>query len=209
MPKPVDHAEKEIRSLSFPVEIRADENDGTVTVEGYAAVFDEITDIGGRFREVFLPGCFREAITRDDVVFLVEHWGLPLARSTAGKGTLELKEDKRGLHMRAVLDMTDPDVQRVVPKMRRGDLSKMSIAFLAIRQEWVEEDTENEESILRRIGEARLFDVSIVTTPAYDGTEIGLRALEVHNRKSEGVGAVKASQLRLKMKSGLRDRKAR
>ena len=76
--------------------------------------------------------------------------------------------------METELDASDPDVQSIVPKMKRGDLDKMSFAFIPTRQEW----DESGDMPRRTIQEAQLFDVSIVTTPAYDGTEIGLRSLE-------------------------------
>ena len=83
---------REVRA-GIPAEIRQDA-DG-IKVEGYAAVFNEETDIGGYFREVIEPGAFSDAIGRDDVVFLINHEGLPLARTRSG--TLKLTEDARGL----------------------------------------------------------------------------------------------------------------
>lgn len=155
---------------SFPVELRAEDN--AVRVSGHAAVFNQEADIGGYFREVIRPGAFTRAIQEDDVPFLIEHEGLPLARTASG--TLKLSEDQRGLLIESELDAADPDVARCVPKMKRGDLSKMSFAFVATRQEWDETDP---ASPLRIIHECRLFDVSIVTNPAYSGTDIGLRSL--------------------------------
>ena len=154
----------------IPAEIRAD-GDG-VKVSGYAAVFGQVADIGGYFREVIEVGAFRDAIGRDDVVFLINHEGLPLARTRSG--TLTLTEDSHGLRMETMLDPEDPDVKSIVSKMKRGDLDKMSFAFRAEVQEWNEEQAPP----LRTIKKASLHDVSIVTTPAYDGTDIGLRSLE-------------------------------
>jgi len=159
---------REIRS-GIPAEIRADA-DG-IKVEGYAAVFGQETDIGGMFREVISAGAFRDAIGRDDVVFLINHDGLPLARTRSG--TLTLTEDDHGLKMSTTLDPEDPDVKSIAGKMKRGDLDKMSFAFYPEIQEW--DDTQ--EPPLRTIRKASLHDVSIVTTPAYDGTEIALRSL--------------------------------
>lgn len=151
-------------------EIREDEKG--VKVSGYAAVFDQEADIGGAFREKIAPGAFSEAVVRDDVVFLVNHEGLPLARTRSG--TLKLTEDDHGLRMETTLDPNDPDVSQIVPKMQRGDLDKMSFAFFAKRQEW----DESGDVPLRTVTEAELLDVSVVTSPAYQGTEIGLRSLE-------------------------------
>lgn len=164
--------EREVRA-GLPVEVRA-EADG-VKVAGYAAVFGQEADIAGMFREVIEPGAFRSALSRgDDVVFLVNHAGLPLARTRSG--TLALREDGRGLYIETSLDADDPDVKGIVPKMRRGDLDKMSFAFRALRQEW----DESGDVPLRRILDVELYDVSVVTEPAYGGTEIGLRSLSAH-----------------------------
>lgn len=153
----------------IPAEIRADETG--IKVEGYAAVFGQETDIGGMFREVIERGAFKEAIGRDDVVFLINHDGLPLARTRSG--TLRLSEDDHGLKIETTLDPEDPDVKSIAGKMKRGDLDKMSFAFFPEVQEWDEEG----ETPLRTIRKASLHDVSIVTTPAYAGTEIALRSL--------------------------------
>lgn len=181
--------------VRLPLEVRAEEGGG-VLVEGYAAVFNEEADIGGYFREVIAPGAFTEAIGRDDVVFLINHEGLPLARTRSG--TLELAEDKRGLKMRTRLDPEDPDARSIIGKMRRGDLDKMSFAFLPQEQEW----DESGDIPLRTIRKASLYDVSIVTTPAYEGTEIGLRSLEAHRKaqqRQQNFTATQARKARMRM----------
>jgi HK97 family phage prohead protease len=190
---------REIRG-GVPAEIRAE--DDVIKVSGYAAVFNEITDIGGMFREQIAPGAFKDAIGRDDVVFLINHEGLPLARTRSG--TLTIREDERGLYMETALDPDDPDVKSIVGKMKRGDLDKMSFVFWPEKQEW--DDTQ--EPPLRTITQASLYDVSIVTTPAYDGTEIGLRSLESHRAKvlaQENFDAA-ALRRRLKMDHAMRTR---
>lgn len=181
--------EREIRARFEGAEIRADED--AVKVSGYAAVFGEETNIAGMFTEVIERGAFQSAIKRgDDVTFLINHEGLPLARTRSG--TLKLTEDDRGLFMEAELDGEDPDVRSIVPKMKRGDLDKMSFAFYPDVQEW--DDTGDMPK--RIIKDLRLFDVSIVTTPAYDGTEIGLRSLEAHRK--EQIKGQAARRLRMK-----------
>ena len=183
-------AEKEIRTLVQDVEVREDD-ENIIRVSGYAAVFGEETNIAGMFTETIERGAFTSALERqDDVVFLINHDGLPLARTRSG--TLRLSQDERGLYMETELDGSDPDVRAIVPKMKRGDLDKMSFAFMPERQEW----DDRGEMPKRTIQDLRLYDVSIVTTPAYDGTEIGLRALEAHReaqRKSQA-----ARRLRMK-----------
>ena len=68
----------ERRSIAGPIEMRAASD--TVNVEGHAAVFNQEANIAGMFIETFAPGAFRAAIGRDDVIFLINHEGLPLAQ---------------------------------------------------------------------------------------------------------------------------------
>jgi len=168
---------KEIRSCS-PMELREDE--GSIKVEGYAAVFNEETNIGGVFREKIAPGAFADAVNRDDVVFLINHEGLPLARTRSG--TLTLREDEKGLLMSTELDPNDPDVKAIVPKMQRGDLDKMSFAFFIDGEDGQDWD-ESDDIPVRTIKRAALADVSIVTNPAYDGTSIGLRVFQEYKEQ--------------------------
>ncbi|WP_291732325.1 HK97 family phage prohead protease [Leisingera sp. F5] len=161
---------KEIRA-SLPVEVREAEGEG-VKVGGYAAVFNEWADIGSYFQERIMPGAF-EGVLADDVQFLINHRGLPLARTTSG--TLKLTVDERGLYMETTLDPADPDAARIIPKIKRGDLSKMSFSFSVGKEEW----DETGDVIKRTITDiVRLYDVAIVSEPAYHGTEISLRSLE-------------------------------
>lgn len=181
---------KEFRQ-GAPVELRVDDND-VIKVSGYAAVFDTETDIGGMFREKIERGAFKDAIGRDDVVFLVNHDGLPLARTRSG--TLTLKEDKHGLFMETELDPDDPDVRAIIPKMKRGDLDKMSFAFMPEVEEW----DDSGEMPVRTIKQASLHDVSIVTHPAYSDTDIGLRSYQAQVKPSN-----EPLKARLRMKLAL------
>jgi HK97 family phage prohead protease len=188
-----DMANREVRSRIEGAEIRSE--DGEIRVSGYAAVFGEETNIGGMFTESIARGAFKKAIDRqDDVVFLINHDGLPLARTRSG--TLKLSEDERGLFMEASLDMEDPDVRSIVPKMKRGDLDKMSFAFIPDRQEW----DDSGDMPRRTIQDLRLYDVSIVTTPAYDGTEIGLRSLEAYRQAQKKSQAPRRLRMKAKLK---------
>jgi len=187
--------DREIRSLGVPAEIRK-EADG-IRVSGYAAVFNQTTAIGDWFNERIDPGAFTDALGRDDVVFLINHEGLPLARTRSG--TLTLTQDEKGLHIETLLRADDPDVQRIIPKMERGDLDRMSFAFYPEVQEW----DESQDPPMRTIKKAALYDVSIVTTPAYDGTEIGLRSLEAVREQRKRAQNFNAAGLRRRMKKDL------
>ena len=163
--------EHEVRNFEL-TEIRAD-GDKPI-VQGHAAVFGvKSHDMG--FREIIAPGAFSDAIlSGSDVRFLLNHSGLPIARTRSG--TLHLTEDEKGLAFRAELDPTDPDVQRLLPKVRRGDLSEMSFAF-GIRDRTKDERWHRDGSeMVRTLLKVTLYEISSVGFPAYPATSINARS---------------------------------
>jgi HK97 family phage prohead protease len=127
---------KGLERRSFPaseMELR-EQDDGSLLLVGYASVTDTAYDVGF-YTETIKRGAFRRTLGENpDVQLLINHEGLPLARTRSG--TLRLSEDDRGLRVEADLDPDDPDVQSLVRKMRRGDIDQMSFAFQATGQEW-------------------------------------------------------------------------
>jgi hypothetical protein len=164
----------ETRTVETSFELR--EADSTAPIlEGYAATFNQVYDLGA-FREVIDPAAFTRTLqSGPDVRLLIDHEGQPLARTKSG--TLELASDSQGLHMRSTLDPSDPDVQRLLPKMRRGDLDQMSFGFRVPRggDAW-----ENDLRTLREINLAG-GDVSVVTYPANPNTSVSLRSQDVRD----------------------------
>lgn len=158
--------EKETRTFSFVAEPEERK------MVGHAAVFGQATDIGGWFREQVEPGAFRSSIKKDDVRALFNHDpNFVLGRNTAG--TLKLKEDETGLRV----DITPPDTQfarDLAVSIERGDINQMSFAFSVMEEEWIR--GEGKELDLRKIKRAKLYDVSPVTYPAYEGTDIAIRS---------------------------------
>jgi HK97 family phage prohead protease len=101
-------------------------------------------------------------------VLLIGHEGLPLARTSSG--SLRLAEDERGLRVDATLEADDPDVQRLLPKVNRGDVSEMSFAFRVVRDTW------SEDFDRRQITEINLDrgDVSVVAMGANSATSFSM-----------------------------------
>jgi HK97 family phage prohead protease len=142
--------------------------DGTMRLAGYAAVFNE-SSVPLPFKESIAPGAFRKTLSEvPDVRLLINHEGLPLARSK--NGTLTLTEDDRGLYFEAELaDTTEArDIYKLV---ERGDVDQMSFAFRVIRQKWSEDRSRR---ILTEVSLAD-GDVSVVTYPAYPTTTVEAR----------------------------------
>jgi len=156
----------ERRVLAFSnYEVRA-EGDGN-TLVGYAAIFDSPSE-PLPYTEFVRRGAFSKTINDGaDVRLLIDHEGLPLARTKSG--TMVLEEDERGLRVEAELDPANPDAARVLSAMKRGELSQMSFAFKTIKDSW------SADRSTRELKEVRLYDVSIVTFPAYEETVAELR----------------------------------
>jgi HK97 family phage prohead protease len=142
--------------------------DGTMRLSGYAAVFNE-DSLPLPFLERIAPGAFRKTLTETpDVRLLINHEGLPLARTK--NGTLRLNEDETGLYMNA--DLPDTQAARdLYTLVERGDVDQMSFAFRVIRQKW------SEDRSRRVLTELSLSDgdVSVVTYPAYPATTVEAR----------------------------------
>lgn len=146
-----------------------------IRFSGHAAVFNRLTDLG-LFREQVAPGTFARAIReRDDVVLLFNH-SPDTVMARVGTGSLQLQEDDRGLRVTASLDPDDLDVQRVVPKLRRGDLSRMSFAFRVPPGGDTWDDYPEDGGLpIRTLQSVRpLIDVAAVTFPAYEDTDAQL-----------------------------------
>ena len=142
--------------------------DDGATLYGYAAVFDSPSE-PMPFVEYVKRGAFQKTIKDGaDVRLLIDHEGVPLARTKSG--TLRLSEDERGLAVEAELDPMNPDAARVISAMKRGDLSQMSFAFRTIKDSWSDDRT------VRELREVQLFDVSVVTFPAYEQTVAEIRS---------------------------------
>lgn len=144
-----------------PFEVR-NNPDGTIGVRGYAAVYDYEA-----YGEVIRSSAFNRTIAqRDDIRLLVNHEGVPLARTKSG--TLEVGTDEHGFWFDAKsLEPSNPDVQRLISAMERRDIDQCSFAGYFV-------DTRTNQDGVREVLEIKATDVSIVTYPWYDATEVGL-----------------------------------
>ena len=164
----------ECRDFQADVELRQTSN-GKLKLTGYASVTETPYDVMD-FTETIARGAFKRTLAdKAHVVLLINHEGLPLASTESG--TMTLSEDVRGLRVDAELEPSDPDVQRLAPKMERKDLKEMSFAFRATRQKWNEPETE------RLIEEVSIHrgDVSMVTHGANSATGASLAMRSADN----------------------------
>ncbi|MFJ6730002.1 HK97 family phage prohead protease [Streptomyces sp. NPDC091281] len=148
---------------------------GQLLLTGYASVFNKPYDVYGGppygWSEEVDPAAFDVTLgARADVHLLINHDGMPLARTKSG--TLKLSTDTTGLHVEAGLEPSDPDVQRLMPKMTRRDMDEMSFGFRVKNDEW------NEDYTQRRLLEVSLHkgDVSVVNFGANPATSVQLNS---------------------------------
>ena len=183
----------ERRSINT-AELRVDTESDHPKIVGYSALFNSLSEDLGGFREKIAPGAFKKSIEAgDDVRALMNHdSNYVLGRNKSG--TLLLTEDERGLK----INVDPPDTQwarDLMTSMKRGDISQMSFGFRVLNDTW---ETINGEDI-RTLNEVELFDVSVVTYPAYTQTSASVRSIfngagldfdalsAVINRKNRGL----------------------
>ena len=162
-----------IRSAETEFDIRRSASGNTLV--GHAAVFNVEAIIAGMFRESIAPRAFRKTIKDSDVRALFNHDPAHvLGRNKAG--TLRLSEDDVGL----VYEIDLPDTQTardLWTSIDRGDITQSSFAFETVKELRTEPDVEAGESLpLFVVKEARLWDVSPVTYPAYEQTDVTARS---------------------------------
>ncbi len=146
-------------------------------VEGHAAVFGQTVSIGGYFNEVIERGAF-DGCDLSDVSLLVNHdlGRIPLARSriSNGNSTMKLQVDERGLFIQASLDIENNlEARTLHSSLKRGDIDGMSFAFFIADEEWENLDSDCPTRRIKKI--SRVYEVSAVTYPAYDATDISAR----------------------------------
>lgn len=162
------------------------------TIEGYAIVFGQESEVlfdkskRRRFIEVIQPGAVtQELLERSDVKALLEHNSQRmLARSFNGKGTLSLTVDAHGVKYRFDAPSTQ-DGDYSVEMVRRGDLFGSSFAY-ATDEKNVRYEKRADGMLMRYVNKIDwIGDVSIVSDPAYMGTDVTVRSLEEYLQEND------------------------
>ena len=180
---------KETRYLEFDIRAEQTEERGSV-ITGQPIVFNQETDLGF-CRETIDTGALDKTDLRD-VRFLVGHdfSMVPLARSRNNNenSTMQLMVNETGMGIRVNLDTeNNPRAAELYSAIKRGDISGMSFAFTVDKDSWEGLDTESPLRHIRSIN--RVFEVSAVAFPAYEGTSISIQAAS----EGDALESVKAS----------------
>ena len=168
-----------LEKRSYNFEVRAEESERGKVITGRPIVYNSRTDLG-LFDEIIEPGALnRTDLT--DVRFLVNHdiSRIPLARSRRNNGnsTMQLTVDNAGMEIRVILDTeNNSEARALYSAVERGDISGMSFMFGIRGEEWEELDSDHPTRKITDI--STVVEVSAVTFPAYESTEINARSKE-------------------------------
>lgn len=168
---------KPLEQRSYNFEVRAEETEAGNIITGRPIVYNSRTDLGW-FDEIIEPGALNNT-DLTDVRFLVNHdtSKIPLARSRRNNGnsTMQLTVDNDGMGIRVTLDTeNNTEARSLYSAVQRGDISGMSFMFGIRDEEWDDLDSDHPTRHIKDI--STVVEVSAVTFPAYDATEINARS---------------------------------
>lgn len=163
-----DRLARQMRSQA--TKFRAAEDDGKKYIEGFFAVFGGTYELWPGATESIDPHAFDGALN-DDVRALIDHeTRLVLGRNKAGTLSLEIRDT--GLWGRIEINESDQDAVNLYARVERGDVNQCSFGFDILD----EETTYNEDGTVHwTIKKVKLYEVSVVTFPAYEDTSVQAR----------------------------------
>lgn len=163
---------KETRAFAF--EVRAEQNEAHGTfITGMPIVFDQETDLGWCTERID-PEALRDTDLRD-VRFLIGHntGMIPLARSRNNNenSTMQMVVTDRGMEIRVDLDTeNNAEARALYSAVKRGDISGMSFMFTVDKDSWDDIESDKPKRTIMSVG--KVFEVSAVAFPAYEGTSL-------------------------------------
>lgn len=181
------------RAFTFEMRAANDEKNGD-HITGRPIVYDSKTDLG-YFDEIIERGALDKTNLKD-VRFLVNHNTdmIPLARSRNNNenSTMQMEVDKDGMAIRVNLDTeNNSDARNLYSAIKRGDITGMSFMFSINDEEWEDLDSDHPTRHIKEIGQ--VLEVSAVTFPAYESTEISARDKEALDSAKATLDSVRST----------------
>lgn len=187
---------KPLESRSYTFEVRAEKNEENGTfITGRPIVYESKTNIGP-FDEIIHRGALKKT-DLTDVRFLVNHdiSKIPLARSRKNtpNSTMQLMPDDDGMAIRVNLDIeNNSEARALYSAVERGDITGMSFMFGIDDEEWESLDSDHPTRHIRGI--STVVEVSAVTFPAYEDTEINARCKEALENARQAVETARSNK---------------
>ena len=180
----MERDKRQLRTVTTQFETR--EEGDSPHISGYFAVFDSIYEIAPGMSESIAPGAFSRTLSGDIRALINHDTTLVLGRTKAG--TLELREDARGLWGDVTINPKDGDAMNLYERVKRGDVDQCSFGFEIVSEET---DFSADGSVHWTITEVNLFEVSACTFPAYEATSISARMAQRDEIKARELDAWK------------------
>lgn len=187
---------KELERRSYSFEVRAEQTEKGNIIVGRPIVYNSRTDMGW-FDEIIEPGALNDT-DLTDVRFLVNHdtSKIPLARSRRNNGnsTMQLGVDNNGMAIEVILDIeNNAEARALYSAVQRGDISGMSFMFGISDEEWEDLESDHPTRHIRSI--STVVEVSAVTFPAYESTEINARSKEALDNARQAVETARSKSV--------------
>ena len=170
-----DRAARQVRCLAQKFETR--EENGNLFIEGYFSVFNSPYELWEGASEVVKPGAFTDCVGQDVRALINHDSTLVLGRTKAG--TLELKEDSRGLWGRIKINRDDVDAMNLYARVQRGDVDQCSFGFVIERETFVDLGGGAYRWEIEKVN--LLYEVSVCTFPAYEETSVSARKKQLED----------------------------
>lgn len=188
----MDRAVRQMRGIASEFHTREDNASGDIYISGYFSVFNSNYEIWQGATESVDPNAFNEALT-DDIRCLIDHeTRLVLGRTKAG--TLTLRVDEKGLFGEVRINKNDVDAMNLYERVKRGDVDQCSFGF-----DILDEDMQvnpNSGDVHWTIKKVKLYEVSIVTFPAYEDTSVSARKKDFENHKKRSLEVWRATTMK-------------
>lgn len=183
---------RQVRSIASNFKTREDGEEKRI--EGYFAVFNSVYEITPDMTESVAPGAFSKTLD-GDVRALIDHETMyVLGRNQAG--TLELREDDKGLWGSILINPNDQDAMNLYSRVERGDVNQCSFGFEILSEET---DFRDDGTVHFTITEVRLHEVSVCTFPAYAETSVQARK-EDRAHEEERLNEIWRAEMRARLK---------
>ena len=168
--------------MNFNAEFRSVEIDDDRFLAGYFVVYDEFTELWNGFFEKIEKRAIDKNLNKDIKCLFNHDTAIVLGRT--GNQTVELKSDDKGLFAKVKINKNDSQAMDILARVERGDINSCSFGF-SINKEEVKTDENGDTRV--SISDLELYEISVVTFPAYASTNVEARKKQIEQDKNASI----------------------
>lgn len=170
---------RKVNSFLQKFDTRTSEN-GDMYISGYFSIFNSPYEIWTNVKEVISPGAFSNTLN-EDVRCLVDH-DTKVVLGRTKSGTLKLNQDDKGLWGEVHINPNDQEAVNVYERVKRGDIDQCSFGFDILDEEFISDGADGGKWVIKDV---KLYEVSIVTFPAYEETYVNARKKDFDSLRND------------------------